>query len=55
MQSGTERQEAWVSLICEVIQILAAQKIDMRMFGNRVYEMALLDSDADVFWKVHRG
>ena len=49
MQSGTERQEAWVSLICEVIQILAAQKIDMRMFGNRVYDMALLDSDADVF------
>jgi hypothetical protein len=37
-----------VLLICEVIQILAAQKIDMRMLGNRVYEMALLDSDADV-------
>jgi hypothetical protein len=53
MQTGTERQEAWVLLICEVIQILAAQKIgadafDMRMFGSRVYEMALLDSDADV-------
>jgi hypothetical protein len=52
MQTGTERQEAWVLLICEVIQILAAQKIgadafDMRMFGSRVYEMALLDSDAD--------
>ena len=53
MQTGTERQEAWVLLICEVIQILAAQKIgadafDMRMFGSRVYDMALLDSDADV-------
>ena len=44
-----EGQEAWVILICEVIQILAAQKFDMRMFGNRVYDMALLDSDADVF------
>ena len=42
-------------LICEVIQILAAQKIDMRKLGNRVYEMALLDGDADVFRKVHRG
>ena len=53
MQTGTERQEAWVLLICEVVQILAAQKIgadafDMRMFGSRVYEMALLDSGADV-------